>query len=361
MCKELQMLFLRKSFLPLFPLIRKIQVWIYHQLLLIPLILISLILKFYRLKKKKLKRKLEEAENTINSYCKRIRALQQSNRRTKKKISNFTEVVENLKKENLVENDALDVIRQSAGVNTDLLMSHLAKLQGDTVPKIYSPQLRAFALTLHFYSVRAYDYVREVFNNCLPHNRTISRWYTAVEGTPGFSSESLDYLKQIVSNSDYRLLFSLIMDEMAIRQHVEFDGKVFHGYINCGTSIDNDDLSLAKEALVFMIVGVNSSLKMPVGYFLIDSVNSSQKVNLVNQCYTLLNSVNVEVISFTFDGCPTNLSMARQLGCNFDKDALKTNFCHPVTKSDVYVLLDPCHMLKLVRNTLGGKKSIDDE
>ncbi|KAF8782474.1 DNA transposase THAP9 like protein [Argiope bruennichi] len=33
-------------------------------------------------------------------------------------------------------------------------------------------------------------------------------------------------------------------------------------------------------------------------------------------------------------------------------------FLHPITKNDVYILLDPSHMLKLVRNTLGSKQSI---
>lgn len=31
---------------------------------------------------------------------------------------------------------------------------------------------------------------------------------------------------------------------------------------------------------------------------------------------------------------------------------MKTNFKHPVTREDVYVLLDSCHMLKLARNLL---------
>ena len=36
------------------------------------------------------------------------------------------------------------------------------------------------------------------------------------------------------------------------------------------------------------------------------------------------------------------------------------SFLHPDTKEPIHVLLDPCHILKLVRNTFGGKKFIVD-
>ena len=39
---------------------------------------------------------------------------------------------------------------------------------------------------------------------------------------------------------------------------------------------------------------------------------------------------------------------------------LKTYFHHPITKEPVFIFLDPCHMLKLVRNTIGDKKNIVD-
>lgn len=37
----------------------------------------------------------------------------------------------------------------------------------------YTPSLRSFALTLHFYSAKAYGFVREKFNKSLPHPRSI--------------------------------------------------------------------------------------------------------------------------------------------------------------------------------------------
>lgn len=39
----------------------------------------------------------------------------------------------------------------------------------------YDEDVRAFALTLHFYSPRAYNYVREKFDKHLPHVATIRK------------------------------------------------------------------------------------------------------------------------------------------------------------------------------------------
>ncbi|CAL1279505.1 unnamed protein product [Larinioides sclopetarius] len=69
---------------------------------------------------------------------------------------------------------------------------------------------------------------------------------------------------------------------------------------------------------------------------------------------------NINVISLTFDGLSSNFTMAKLLGCSFDDTKkLKTSFVHPSDKNkSVVVIPDPSHMLKLVRNTLGEKKSL---
>ncbi|VVC29301.1 Transposase protein [Cinara cedri] len=54
-----------------------------------------------------------------------------------------------------------------------------------------TPELRTFAVTLHFYSSAAYNYERNLFNKTLPHSSTMRKWYTTVDGTPGFTEKSL--------------------------------------------------------------------------------------------------------------------------------------------------------------------------
>lgn len=64
-----------------------------------------------------------------------------------------------------------------------------------------------------------------------------------------------------------------MMDEMAIKKHISWDGKKYRGYVDLGNDVDDDSLSVAKDALVFMAVGIKDSWKVPCGYFLIDGLS----------------------------------------------------------------------------------------
>ena len=59
-------------------------------------------------------------------------------------------------------------------------------------------------------------------------------------------------------------------------------------YVDHGASLDDDGMLIAKEAFVFMIVGINSSWKLLVGYFLTDSLCGMRKKNLMDQCLKLM-------------------------------------------------------------------------
>ena len=59
----------------------------------------------------------------------------------------------------------------------------------------YTPEIRSFAMMLHFYSTKAYNYVRKKFNNKLPNPSTVRAWYRVVDGSPGFTVEALQAIK----------------------------------------------------------------------------------------------------------------------------------------------------------------------
>lgn len=69
-------------------------------------------------------------------------------------------------------------------------------LQIGRVAEKYSPNVRLFCLTVHFYSPRAYEYIRSYFNLNLPHIRTIRNWYSVINGSPGFTESSFSALKK---------------------------------------------------------------------------------------------------------------------------------------------------------------------
>ena len=117
----------------------------------------------------------------------------------------------------------------------------------------------------------------------------------------------------------------------------------------------------AKEAIVFLLNCVNDRWKLPVGYFLLHGLSGSQKCNLVHMCLTLLCEVRVKVCSLTFDGAASNMAMAMCLGVQLSSTCLTPSFPHPSTGEPIHLLLDPPHMLKLIRNTLGTYKVFYDE
>lgn len=135
----------------------------------------------------------------------------------KKKIETFDTILRSLKKKNLLSFEDLDIIENFSEWNKSLLNRQICTTKKLKVPRLYDPELRRFALTLHYYSPRGYNYVREKFNKCLPQAKTLSKWYTSINCEPGINFESLTLIKQRVQNSTYQLVGALMFDKMAIR------------------------------------------------------------------------------------------------------------------------------------------------
>ena len=227
----------------------------------------------------------------------------------------------------------MDTLTGISGFQTQLFKRVANKSATKPVKRTYSPELRLFSLTLHYYSPRAYHYVRNKFGLCLPHAKTLYKWYKSVDGEPGFNNEAIRHIKEYNNTVQDCLFATLIIDEMAIRKHIEFDGERFSGVVNVGKAFACNEENVAKEALVFLLVGINKSWKIPVGYFLIDKLNGEQKCNLVQQCLRVVHETGVRVVCFTCDGAANNIAMAKALGCNFSNpNSLRTHFLHPITE-----------------------------
>lgn len=154
----------------------------------------------------------------------------------------------------------------------------------------------------------------------------------------------------------------LMTDDMAIKQHLEFDGKAILGYVDLGTGIDDDSLPAARNACVYMAVSLNESWKLPCAYYLIDSLSASERAQVTKLCIEKFYNIGVHVESLTFDGSACNLSMARILGANLTLgDSFDPSFINPSDSNKrVHIILDVCHMMKLIRNCLAEKRIIFD-
>ena len=306
---------------------------------------------------------IDKSAEKIQKLRKRLKVSQQKTRRLQSKVKTMKAVIDELKKKDLISSNCEQLLRENfTGIPLEIMQRKLQKKKVS-----YSPEIKSFALTLQFYSSKAYEFVRRSFNLVLPHQRQIRRWYSKVTAEPGFTDASFKALKRKVeeaSEKDQTVLCALMIDEMAIKRNISWDGQRFRGYVDIGNGIPDDDSSpVAKDALVFMAVSVNSFWKVPIAYFLVDGMSGSERANLVNVAIKKLFDTGVRVISLTCDGPSCHFTMLSSLGANISNPSnLKTYFQHPLDRSKrVHVILDICHMLKLVRNTLGSGGIIVDK
>ena len=219
----------------------------------------------------------------------------------------------------------------------------------------YNEELKKFALTVNFYSHKAYSFLRKIFK--LPHPSSIKQWTASVNCEPGFLSEVFrDLEKQNESKPDM-VDCALLIDAMAIRKQVIYDQarSNYSGFVDYGNLIPENTESPASEALVFMLTGLKNHWKCPVGYFLIDKCNAETQVSLIKTCLSLAADHGLRIWSITCDGTYTNFAYLKGLGCKFSTkyDEMVVRFKHPTRDYFVYATLDACHMIKLARNALG--------
>lgn len=220
-------------------------------------------------------------------------------------------------------------------------------------------------MTLHFYSPRAYNYLRGKFNNHLPSVSTMRNWYASLNASPGYTTESFNILKKKATQYEEvtgsKLRCNLMCDEMSIRRHAQWNKSTmqFDGFADTGRSAHGQDsLPLAKDALVYLITGVDDDFKIPVAYFFINGLNGVDRATLTNEIIIRLNEIGIEVVALIFDGLPANLTMCKALGADFDTG--KAYISDPrQTNRKIYVFLDAPHMLKLARNALGTRNLIE--
>ena len=315
---------------------------------------------------RRLKRRIDDLMDTNKRLKKKLRISQQKTRRLKRKIDTLSSVVDDLKAKSLVSSGCAELLEATFSAVPRELMKRLVSQKAKKNPGAYPPELRAFAMTLKFYSTKAYNYVRDSFDLGLPHVSVIRRWCNSVNGDPGFTQDALTAMKAKVlaaKRDGQEVVCSLMLDEMSIRKHVEWDGKRHRGFVDLGTGINDDDsVPEATDALVFMAVSVNSSWKVPCGYFLVAGLTGEEKANLTKECIIKLHEVGVKVVSFTCDGPTSHQSMLKLLGARLLPDSLQAYFPHPCDpEAKIYVFLDAGHMIKLVRNTMSDWKVLKDK
>ena len=306
----------------------------------------------------------EDLKAIINDQKRKVKALQQKVRRKETKITCLSSVVEDLKNKSLIDDrTAIKLDEKFSGLTMEIIQNQLQNQNRDPRGRRYSDEVKKFALTLSFYSPRAYEYLRRVFS--LPHSNSLGEWTSSVNCEPGFFMDVLKSLKEKINKNPTHAECALLCDAMSIMSSVVYNNSTgnYDGYVNYGPGIVVPDEDIvAKEALVFMLVSFRGHWKYPVGYVLDDKINAKDLNCLLSRIIDLCAMNDIKIRCVTSDGTSVNFNAMKLFGCEFGKtlDKINGSFTHEAYDYKIYFTPDPPHMLKLTRNALGDLRVFMD-
>ena len=129
--------------------------------------------------------------------------------------------------EDISEGKMQELCDKTANISSEILQSlcKRARLEEKSSQQ-YCREIREFSLSLHNASPKAYRYVREALDNTFPNERTIRRWMSKLDCSPGFHQQALKHLKEEVDKQKMlgkKIYCCLIMDEIHLKSHVSFN------------------------------------------------------------------------------------------------------------------------------------------
>lgn len=206
--------------------------------------------------------------------------------------------------------------------------------------------------------------------------KTIKCWFQNSDnrGDPGIQDDHIERLRKLADDHKEKngreMICSLVFDEMNIRQQTCYSLEQ-HDYVGHVTDfIDEEELEstgnkekpVAKQALVFILKGIDVNFEFPISYYFINTLKHAQRSKLLTEIIKTVSRCGITISNITFDGYSSNLVACNTLGANLDvldKD-FKPYFLNPLNEQRIYIFLDPCHMEKLVRGRLASTKFFVD-
>ena len=253
-----------------------------------------------------------------------------------------------------MKSELADSLKETfSGLTLKIIENHLNNQHRDSLGYRHNDEAKKFAMTLHFYSPRANEYLRSVFS--FPHPSPLGHRTNSIKCEPGYFLDVFKRLSEITAQPTLERDAVLLFDAMTIRSNVFYNKSIgsFEGFVSFGENLlVCDEEKVATEALVFMLVSMLGSWKYPIGYVLIDKINSDNLHCLVSRALDLCISHDLNVRTVTCDGTSTNFQAMRQFGCTFEKneEEISGTFTYGNYNHPLYFTPDAPHMLKLARN-----------
>lgn len=104
---------------------------------------------------------------------------------------------------------------------------------GQPILTKYPAEVRKFCYAMNYHSPAAYRIVRNQFDKCLPHPKTLTTWLqeSDINGEHGIREETMKrlarFVKDLKDSTGEQLICTLMLDEMHIRKQVYWDQNKF--------------------------------------------------------------------------------------------------------------------------------------
>ena len=152
---------------------------------------------------------------------------------------------------------------------------------------------KVIALSLYHQGPRAYQHSSRIFT--LPAVSSLRRWLQSIEVHPGFNENIFEVMKHKVSSMKERESDCVVtFGEMSIRAGLTYDisNDRVEGFEDFGEVGRTNNV--ANLALVFLVRGMLSHRKQPVGYFLSkDASSADTQAELLKSCLAKLKEIGL--------------------------------------------------------------------
>ena len=214
--------------------------------------------------------------------------------------------------------------------------------------KRWSQQDKLIALGLFYKSPSAYRFMQRTFE--LPNERTLRRYIAGFHVTTGFNNDFMVALQQRAESLNAQEKMVVVtFDGMSLKsnlKYLEHDDRVT-GFEDLG-SFGGGSSNAAQNALQFMVRGISTKWKQPVGHFFVGhSVNSAVLKDMIVQLIDKLESYGFIVCALVCDQEASHRSCLSSLGVTVDSPHFTS-----ANGNVIRVMHDTPHLLKNVRNNL---------
>ena len=206
---------------------------------------------------------------------------------------------------------------------------------------------KLFALSVFYHSRKAYSLLCKMF--VMPSKTTLLNLLAKTKIYPGFNEGVFEALKQkaaTMEEKDHNCV--LMFDEMSMKSSLSYNrhGDMIEGFEDFG--LLGSTKYVANHALAFMVRGLASKWKQCIGYFLTSGPASPAMLqSLTRQAINKLAAIGLTVKALICDQGSNNRAFIETLEkVNESKPYITHN------GSKIFVLYDPPHLLKNVRNNL---------